>query len=247
MLKLFKYEMRKTLLPKLIMLGMILCLEGIFIYTLLSSKEDSATLLLILLMLASFVGVLFIGIQAIITLHRDMNTKQSYMLFMTPNSCYAILGAKALECLVSVVLASLAFFGICLLDCRWILARFDRLAQLQEFITDILSMVGKDLLPDLPTVAVYATNTVVSWIETVMLAFFADVLATALLKGKKFGGFLSFILFLVLSVIAGKLVSLIRPAGSGNASLLLRSVAMLAISAAVYAATANLMEKKLSV
>ena len=41
--------------------------------------------------------------ESVNVLHRDLNTKQSYMLFLTPKSSYQILGAKILENGISIV------------------------------------------------------------------------------------------------------------------------------------------------
>ena len=63
-----------------------------------------------LLMLA-VCGVAVMGLESVFVLHRDMNTKQSYMLFMPPNSCYKILGAKVLECGAAILIAGAFFFA----------------------------------------------------------------------------------------------------------------------------------------
>lgn len=50
----------------------------------------SATLLLV----GSFFVVFYMGIESILILNRDLKTKQSYMIWMTPKSVWEILGAK---------------------------------------------------------------------------------------------------------------------------------------------------------
>ena len=52
---------------------------------------------IIFLVMCTIFGVIYIGIESVNVLHRDLNTKQSYMLFLTPKSSYQILGAKILE------------------------------------------------------------------------------------------------------------------------------------------------------
>ena len=245
MLKLFKYEMRKTMVSKLVMLGLIVCLEALFLYGVFGGSQSTATIAEIVFIIIALMGVLIIGIQSVITLHHDMNTKQSYMLFMTPHSNYAILGAKVLECMLSILLTGVVFFGIIVLNYRLLVSNFSDIAELDAFIKPFISMLGDNVVINLPTIAFFAANTVISWFETVVLAFFADVLATSLLKGKKFGGFVAFVLFIVLTIVTERIAGLV-PSGD-SAATLLKSVVMLVIAGAVYVASAALMEKKLSV
>ena len=97
MFKLMKYEFRKTWITKLILLGVTAVAEAVYLYGLYAEKDNPLSVAIGLLVLLAVGGVLVIGLESVLTLHRDMNTKQSYMLFMTPNSSYKILGAKVLE------------------------------------------------------------------------------------------------------------------------------------------------------
>ena len=98
MLRLMKYELRKTLAIKIILAAVALIAEAAFLAGYFTRNETLYTLTALLLFMTASSGITLIGIWSIVTLHRDMNTRQSYMLFMTPNSCYRILGAKLLEC-----------------------------------------------------------------------------------------------------------------------------------------------------
>ena len=97
MLRLLKYELRKTLASKLILLGIAVIAEVVFLIGFENSHERTLTVGALLLFFTATIGIGLVGILSLVTLHRDMNTRQGYMLFMTPNSCYKILGAKVLE------------------------------------------------------------------------------------------------------------------------------------------------------
>ena len=103
MLKLLKYEFRKTAFPKLVLFAFILIMEGIFLYGCLRNDGDTKTLGVILFVMSLMFGFLLIGLMSLVTLHKDMNTRQGYMLFMTPNSTYKILGAKVIECCLTLL------------------------------------------------------------------------------------------------------------------------------------------------
>ena len=85
-----------------------------------------------LLALLAFAGMMIIGIQSIVVLHSDMNTRQGYMLFMTPHSTYAMLGAKVLEITLSLMLTGLFFFGLGVLDVTMLFGKEDKLKAMVE-------------------------------------------------------------------------------------------------------------------
>ena len=97
MKNLIKYEFRKTWSTKLIILAITAFAELAFLISLYTDQENYTVISIVILTFLAFGGVLFIGIQSIVTMHQDMNTKQGYMLYMTPNSCYKILGGRWLK------------------------------------------------------------------------------------------------------------------------------------------------------
>lgn len=247
MLKLFKYELRKTMVPKLIVFGLAAVLECVFVYGCYAKSRDTMVLSLVFLFLAGMMGLMWTGLQSVLTLHHDMNTKQSYMLFLTPNSNYAILGAKALECMVSVAIMGAFFFGLAVLDTQLMFGQYGEIKTMTDFVRQILRSVDERLTLELPVISAFVVYCAVSWFAMIQLAFFGDVLATSLLQGRKLGGLLAFVLFVVLSMLSDKLCALIPMTNGMVTMLLLRSAALLAISISVYIGTATLMERKLSV
>ena len=111
MITLLKYEFRKTLFPKLIFLATLVIMEGFFLYGHWSGRDDTKAIVMSLLIFALMFGFLLIGILSLVTLHKDMNTRQGYMLFMTPNSTYRILGAKVTECGLSLLIVGAVYFA----------------------------------------------------------------------------------------------------------------------------------------
>ena len=86
MSKLLKYEFRKTWALKLIILGITAVAELAFLITLFLDQKNHGFIGLscVLLFFIAMGGTMLIGVQSVLTLHRDMNTKQGYMLYMTP-------------------------------------------------------------------------------------------------------------------------------------------------------------------
>ena len=250
MFKLMKYEFRKTQATKLILLAIIAIAEIAFLIGLYGNYDMTAGLSIVALVFLSFLGVFVVGLESITILHRDMNTRQSYMLFMTPNSSYKILGAKVLECGLSILLAGAFVFALGALDITLAVAREQGLNSLWEMIQNFLSHItinGRQLEIDASILAATFLNILTSWIMTIVSAYLAVVISAALLNGKKFNGLISFVLFLLLNWGAARILRLIPDTMSSVATLLVYVAVELVLSAIMYVVTAEIMERKLSV
>ncbi len=251
MLKLMKYEFRKTWITKLILLGVTAVAEIAFLIGLYMEKETTLGLSVMLLVLLAFGGILMIGLYSVMTLHRDMNTKQSYMLFMTPSSSYSILGAKVLECGLSILIGGAFYFALGTLDLTLLFAKSGELNRLWSAIQDFLSRLtfaNHQLLIDMEGMASFVFCLLAGWILTVVTAYFAVVISAALLNGKRFNGLLSFVLFLILSWFTGWVAQTATASIPGiNVLLLVDGAIALAFTAVMYVITAVIMERKLSV
>ncbi len=251
MLKLMKYEFRKTWLTKLVLLGITAALEVLFLVSLYAEYEDTLIVAIGLLTMVATLGVLVIGLESVLTLHRDMNTKQSYILFMTPNSSYKILGAKVLECSFSILVIGAFFFALGALDISLLFAKSGTLNQIWDMIQDILrniTVAGHALTIDTPTMAAVVFNLLTAWILTVTTAYLADVVSSALLNGKKFNGLLSFVLFLLLTWFTDWTTRKITSGINDSIPMLIAfSLISLVFATVMYVVTAQIMERKLSV
>lgn len=248
MFKLMKYEFRKTWVTKLILLGITAAAEAAFLFNLYTDKEDGLAASIGILTLLAVFGVLFIGLQSVITLHRDMNTKQGYMLFMTPNSCYKILGAKVLENGLSILVTGAFYFALGALDITLLFAKQGQLNQIWQLLQDVIKSINEEIPLTADALAAFTFSLLAGWISTVVTAYLADVISAALLNGKSFNGVISFVIFLALNWAFGWLVGI----ASQNipnviTSLLVQGGISLLIAAVMYVVTAQIMEKKLSV
>ncbi len=244
MLRLLKYELRKTLFAKLVLLAITVIAEAVFLYGFWGDHERPMVIGAVLLFFIAIAGVAMMGILSLVTLHRDMNTKQGYMLFMTPNSCYKILGAKVIECGISLMLAGAFFLGLGMLDFRillgnevynevWsIIEEMFRLLRIQITAGDMIALVFYMLA---------------SWLCTITTAYLADVICSSLMNGQKWTLLLTFGIFLVLNYLISWIISLISVANNPIMTFLWQGLAALGLSGVMYVITARLMEKYLSV
>ena len=202
MLKLLKYEFRKTMFPKLILLAAFVIMEGIFLYGHWTGKEDTKALGMGLVLFTLFFSFLLLGILSLVTLHKDMNTRQGYMLFMTPNSTYRILGAKVAECGLSLLIAGAIGLGIGALN-------FSMLSEVTKLITSLLENFGSNLVPDFPTLSSLLFNILSHLLCSVTTAYLADVISSSLLNGRKGNLAITFVLFILINYAVQKILTLV--------------------------------------
>ena len=246
MLRLLKYEMRKTLMSKLILLGISAVAQIIFLYGVWTDKENPAATGAVMLFFIAITGITIIGVLSLVTLHRDMNTRQGYMLFMTPNSCYRILGAKVLECGLSILITGAFFFALGLLDFSLILDKGAN-QSIWDMINRMLQSINENIQIDAPHIAAVIFLLLTSWLCTVTTAYLSDVVSSSLLNGKKANWIVTFLLFLVLNYIISKVLTLVPSSFDVITYLLLQGALSLVIAGVMYVVTAKLMEKYLSV
>lgn len=247
--KLLKYEMRKTMALKLILLGITAVAEVAFLITLYLNEKAADTLALtsVLLFFIALAGTVLIGVQSVLTLHRDMNTKQGYMLYMTPRNSFQILGAKMLENGLSLLLAGGFFFLLGLLDVTLLFSKLGSLEDLWKMFQDFMRMINTEIQLNSWSVLCLVTEMLASWLATVSIAYLADIVASALLNGKKMSGFAAFLFFIALTGVLGWLQNLLRTGAAIETILLIRAGIALVYAGIMYTVSAWVMDRYLSV
>ena len=246
MLRLLKYELRKTLAAKLILLAITVIAEAVFLIGFWRDKENTVAIGAVLLFFIAITGITLMGILSLITLHKDMNTKQGYMLFMTPNSCYKILGAKVLECGLSLLTAGAFYFALGILDFSVLLSKGSN-QQIWDTINQLIRSINDQIVLDAPHVSALVFSMLACWLCTVTTAYLSDVICSSLLYGKKGSLLITFVLFIALNYGLSKLLTLV-PSSIGIIPVLVwQGVIALVLAGIMYVVTARLMEKYLSV
>jgi hypothetical protein len=117
-----------------------------------------------------------------------------------------------------------------------------------QSILNQITIDGRPLTIDAEIMAAFTFNLLTGWIGVVTTAYLADVVSSALLNGKKLNGLLSFVLFLLLTWFTDwtgrKITSGIVDSIGMMAAF---SLINLVFAAVMYAVTAQIMDRKLSV
>ncbi|MBQ8305810.1 MAG: hypothetical protein IJX90_06295 [Blautia sp.] len=250
--KLLKYEFRKTMFLKLIMLVLTAVAEVLFLFAAYRKDPDSPLIgisIFLLVMIAS-AGITFIGLYSMLVLQRDLNTKQSYMLFMTPHSGYTIVGAKVLENGISLLLTGVFYSLLAALDIYIIFKQYVTLDDIVRMIQDMLRSMDLPTELSATTAVLIFFTLLASWLSTIVCAYLAIILSAAVLAGKRFSGVVSFILFLAITIAFGRIANLILkalPSMKIESSMLVQIGMSLVLSVILYLISGWMVDKKLSV
>ena len=249
MMALLKYELRKTIFAKVAILGATMLAQLAFLIGLALKNTQVLGTSIVILVLLTIGGLSYAGIQSVLVLHRDMNTKQGYMLYMTPHSSYKILGAKMLENGLSLMLLAGVFFALGVLNLELANAHFNTVKIVTSMVNQIIIMIDPKLTLNVSTFLALAFGIVSGWIANLSIAFLASVVSTALFAGRKWNLAAAFVLFILLSIVQSKLSEWIASPEHFVAMqrFLWQAGLMLIFSLINYLVTATLMEKKLSV
>lgn len=248
MFKLMKYEFRKQAFSKFVILACIGLLELIFFYGVAFDKENVLATSMALLMFFTMAAMCFLAFESIITYSNDLKQKCSYMLFLTPNTSYSIVGAKVLAAGLQVILAAIAFFLIFALNGGILIAKYDALENVKEYLLSVLDEIFK-LKIELKDIISVVTVMVVNWINIITLAFFSITISTTFLANKKYKGVVSFLIYLALNMAIGKVLNFVGDFAYNNISTAFFTISFLSLIFTVlaYIGTAWMLEKKVSV
>lgn len=241
MLKLMKYELRKTAFSKLVLLVITAVAEIAFLIGVFWKKDNILAMGIIFLVMCTIFGVIYIGIESVNVLHRDLNTKQSYMLFLTPKSSYQIL-----ENGISIIMAGAFFAALAAIDVTVATLYIGGLKEMINLVSSFME-VNWSVTFTPAEAAFYFFGLLASWIVFIVNADLSVILSASVLAGKKGSGIAGFLIFLVISSVIGKLLDLIPVLESMELTFVLYIAASFAIAAVLYVISGWIMEKKLSV
>lgn len=254
MLKLMKYEFRKSALSKLIILALATILEVIFVIGMVIGNQDYQAFGLGLMTMLAFAATFYVAFESISVLSKDLKTKNSYMLFLTPHTSYAIVGAKVLASGIQIILTGLAFLFIFIADGFALVAQYSSIAMIKDMIQAFFQKLTQSELR-LDTIVLMFILMLLFWVFITTLSFFSITLSTTVLANNKLKGVLSFAIFIGIFTVFGKLSDFFSNSLMGNGVIffsdnlqfIYASLFILVFIVATYLGTALLLEKKVSV
>lgn len=248
--KIFKYEWKKQMFSKYLIGGILLVLTLIFMLgTMLEREEWQATSLVLLVVAGAFTSM-YIGVECLLVLNRDLRTKESHMLFMIPYPAYTILGAKILAAVCQILLTAALFVGAFFLCFSAYLAANSSFGQFFEILKRLLNeWVEIDITWDWTLLGI--GQLIISWIGMIAAGFTAIIAVRTVFVQSKLATPLAIVLFFVLNWGMVKLVDLadrMIPVTASDFAHFWAQLGVLAVLAVMLLILSGWMaEKKLSV
>ncbi len=250
MLKLFKYEWRKQLGSKLIIGCVLLALCAFYALGTVLHKDGWPELVMVFLALIGMFAAIYVGVESLLVLNRDIRTKESYMLFMVPKSAYQILAAKILAAICQIFL-TIVMFGAAFMICFTVyMAANESLAEMLNFLRQYVEEMFEVEI-EWSVVLRGILTMFVAWINMIASGFLAIISVRTVLSRTKLAGVLAFVVYILLnwgtSALSTKAVEFFAPSGS----VVLREGIMLGVMAVIAVVclivSGWMAEKKLSV
>lgn len=247
MLKLMKYELRKQVFSKLVILAVVAILELVMGYGMIFDKRDTIVWSLSTMFIIFFISMFYLYFESIITFSNDLKTKNSYMLFMTPNSSYKIVGAKVITNIVQIILYGLCFFGIGVINIGILAVRYRGVSDTIDFIKEGLKKVF-DIDANITYGLISVLTVLVASIFVIVVAYLSITLTSTFFSNRKLKGLLSFIVFIAVMFVEEKIADVVFEsfAITDEKYLLLSMLWYAILTVITYITTSWMLEKRVS-
>ena len=144
MFRLSKYELRKNRTALFVLLAGLAALQICFLIALRGKTQDYAIIWSTILVLYAVVCYFAVFIFAITNYYREINSKTSYLVFMTPVSALSIILSKMLTVLVLGVILAAALGALGWLDFSLFLNHYSVYKSMGEVISEVMKNFGID-------------------------------------------------------------------------------------------------------
>ena len=211
MLKLIKYEFRRSRTSLMAMLGAAVALYLAAPLGAMMNREGLMGVSLFGLMFYCFAAYVYVLIRGVNAYSSELNTRSGYLMLMAPRSTLSIVLAKLLFtlCFAIVMLA------VCIFACMGSAMIFmDEVFDVRGLVP-MLKYVALNMEIDLSALGFFCLYAVVSAlisvISVVSMGYLSATLSAAIAARGKGAKFLSAVLFLLLLILVGKISTLAAP------------------------------------
>ena len=188
MLKLVKYEFRKSLTSLMTLLGLTAGLEAYFLTALFLDKENHLLIAMLLMMLCAYAVAVYVFVRGVTSYSGELKSRSAYLIFMTPNSTRKIMGSKFLYTFVNGLLFTALYGALGLLDLNLGLHRYNEYEAFWGAARNILQAYG-----------VHVDQIILGLLAVIALAYLAITLSHTLLRDRKGRGLVAVLIFFLLN------------------------------------------------
>lgn len=208
MLNLIKYEFTKK--NKLIALILIISIA----INLFSIAKGPAGSVVFLSLFPMAISILYI-VDILKMYSDDINKKSGYMLFMTPNSGYKIIVSKIITAVIEGFAILLLYFIFILINGSYIIYSAGTVINFNEIFDAINALLSGSFGFNLGHVFLFLITALLFLLSFLTTAYTAMTVRKSIFSEIKFGGALSFLIFLLiswgLSSLSAEIFNLLTP------------------------------------
>lgn len=195
MFRLSKYELRKNRTALLVLLAGLVALEIGFLFGIQSNDQETAFTWGLFLILYAVVCYFAVFIFAITNYYREINSKTSYLVFMTPVSSLGIILSKMLTVLVLGIILAGALGALGWLDLVLLVDHYSEYKSMGEMISEAMRSIGINT-SQLASSALFSIIIfLLAVFSTVAMLYFCITLAATLLQSSKLKLVVTIVLF----------------------------------------------------
>ena len=199
MLKLVKYEFRKSLTALMTLLGLTAGLEAYILDALFLDKENHLFIALLLMILCAYAVAVYVFVRGVTSYSGELKSRSAYLIFMTPNSTLKIMGSKFLYTFVNGLLFAALYGALGLLDLTLTLQKYQRYDAFWGAAQNFLKAYGVHV--DQIALGLLAGTAYIflSLLAVIALAYLAITLSHTLLRDRKGRGLVALLIFFLLN------------------------------------------------
>ena len=214
MLKLMKYEFRKNRGLLLVFAIGLVGLELFYLYGLFlagENAEEKTALGASLLFFYTIVCFFTVFLLTVLNYSRELGTKSSYLIFMTPNSSYAIILSKLVYSLILGLCTAALLLILGVIDFNLLHTKFPDLETFRELLAVFLENANVPVHEIWLNVIAGIISFLAAFFASVSVCYLAITLGATFLYnfGPKLKGFLCFLLVLAMLIGSSKISSLL--------------------------------------
>ncbi len=205
MLKLLKYEFRKSLTALLVLAAIVGAVQLYFLGAMALDSTDHMAYAMILMAVCVYAAMIFVFVRGLTSYSAELKSRSAYLIFMTPNSGLKIMLSKYIYTFVNGLLIGAACLALSALDVTLFFAHHGDIERLLRLVNTLLSQSGLYLNQLGLFIAVTLITSLLSLLRFFALAYLAITLSHTLLRDKKARGLVAFLLFVALEYLLGLL------------------------------------------
>ena len=211
MLKLSKYELKKNIRALLLLLAGLAALEVWFLFSVNGNSEGALFGSITVLFLYALVCFFAVFLFAVTNYYREINSKTSYLVFMTPVSPTGVIISKMLTVLIIGLVLGGILIALGIWDITLLAKSLDELDSLKEMFDQFFSLFGTMISSYVINIVISIVIFLLAFFSQVAMVYFAITLVCTLLQNSRFRFVLSIVLYLLMSAGRQKLQNLLPP------------------------------------